>query len=399
MNKLIILILLFLFSLYSSFLILTTAAVFNSDTSLSLLAHQFINGHISLAPTKELPLGDISFFNNRFYLYFGPFASIALMPFVFIFGKTFPQVFLGIASMAISLSAIYFITKSFKFEKLASLWLAVFYVFSTVLFSASLINISAYLVQALGASLVLVSLYFYISKKNPLSAGIFLGLAVLTRFILILAVIFFIVEFLQKRLKPRQLVLLFSPVVIALLILGTYNFVRFDSFLETGYKYASAYKTYPQSLNLEHGLFNISHLPANLYTFFIKPPAPVLENPKGFFLQFPYLKADPWGMAIWFTSPLFLMLIFKFKKYKYTASAFVSTVALSIPAFLFYSIGFAQFGYRYTLDFLPFLFLLLIPSLGPKLSNKAILLIIIGVIFNCIYITSLWGVYPHFGIK
>jgi len=93
------------------------------------------------------------------------------------------------------------------------------------------------------------------------------------------------------------------------------------------------------------------------------------------------------------------MLLFKFKKYKYTASAFVSTVALSIPAFLFYSIGFAQFGYRYTLDFLPFLFLLLIPSLGPKLSNKAILLIIIGVIFNCIYITSLWGVYPHFGIK
>lgn len=399
MNKSIILILLFLFSLYSSFLILTTAAVFNSDTSLSLLANQFISGHISLAPTKDLPLGDISFFNDKFYLYFGPFSSIALMPFVFIFGKTFPQVFLGIVSMIVSFVSVFLISRSFKLDKLNALWLCVFYVFSTVLFSASLINISAYQVQAFGSTLVLVSLYFYLTKKSNILIGVFLGLAILTRFILILGVIFFILEFLQKRLSLKQLVYIFTPVVFSLIILGVYNFVRFDSFLETGYKYASAYNTYPQSLNLEHGLFNISHLPANLYTFFVKPPEPILENPKGFFLEFPYLKASPWGMAIWFTSPLFLMLLLKFKKFKYTTSAFFSTIALSIPAFFFYSIGFAQFGYRYTLDFLPFLFLLLIPSLGLQLSKKAILLIIIGVIFNCIYITSLWEVYPHFGIK
>lgn len=125
---------------------------------------------------------------------------------------------------------------------------------------------------------------------------------------------------------------------------------------------------------------------------------PILEHKDGFVFVFPYLKADPWGMAIWITSPLFLLLFFHFRKNKYTFSALTTTIILALPIVTYYSVGFAQFGYRYALDFLPFLFLLLLPSLQTKLSKLAIALIIIGVLFNCIYITSLWDVYPHFGI-
>ncbi len=57
-----------LFSLISAFLILDVASKINSDKSLVLLASQFLDKHISLSPNSSLPLGDISFFNGRFYL-------------------------------------------------------------------------------------------------------------------------------------------------------------------------------------------------------------------------------------------------------------------------------------------------------------------------------------------
>lgn len=396
-SKILLFVLIFLFTIFSSFLIFSTAVKYNSDKSLSLLAAQFIKGHISMEPTKELPLGDISIYGGKFYLYFGMFPSFILMPFVAFFGKNFPQGILGIGSMAASFAAIFSISRSFKFKQIDALWLSLFFVFSTVLFSSSLINITAYQVEVLGVPLILFSLAEYFSKKRPLLIGLFLGLAVLTRFTLILAVVFFIIEFLKKRLSRKQFILILIPLIFSCLFLGFYNYLRFHSFIETGYNYIMPI-SYPLSRNLDYGAISLMHIPANLYSFLIMPPDPVLYFSKGFVLRFPYLKANPWGMAIWFTSPLFLMLLFRLRKNKYTMPSLITAIFLAVPIFLYFSVGFAQFGYRYALDFLPFLFLLLLPSLLPNLSKTAIVLISIGVIFNCIYITSLWGVYPHFGI-
>ncbi|MCL5434883.1 MAG: hypothetical protein M1405_00655 [Patescibacteria group bacterium] len=397
--KLLLFIALLLFSLFSSVLILTTASKYNWDYSLSLLANQFIHKHISIAPANDMPLGDISTYHGKFYLYFGPLASIILMPFVLVFGKNFPQVILGILSAALSFYAIYSISKHFKFNKVDSLFLSLFFVFSTVLLSSSLINISAYQVEVLAVPFILLSLNEYFSKKRPLLIGIFLGLAVMTRVTLILAALFFVFEYLQKRFSLKQLILFFVPLVLFLLITGGYDFVRFHSFFDTGYTHSIALNTFPLSRNLQYGYMSLSHLPANLYSFLVMPPQPLLTDANGgFVFKFPFLKASPWGIAIWYTSPLFLYLLFKFRKAKYTVSALLTAIIISIPLLTYFSIGFAQFGYRYSLDFLPFLFLLLIPSLLPKLSKTAVFLIALGVIFNCIYTTSLWGVYPLFGI-
>lgn len=397
-KRLVFFVALFLFSIYSSFLIAINAAKYNSDKHLVLLTSQFLTGHLAIPPTSELPVGDVANYYNNFYLYFGPLPSILLMPFVFIFGKNFPQITIGIASIIASFIAVYFICKTFKFNRLDSLWLSLFFSFSTVLLSSGLINITAYQVEVMAVPFILFSLLSYFKKKNPLITGAFVALAVMTRFTLAGAVVFFFVEFLQKRINLKQLILIIMPVVIAFSILGLYNNRRFHSFFETGYNYNTNKNSYPLSLNLKKGETNLSHVPAHLYTFLVMPPLPLLEEPAGFALKFPYLKASPWGMAIWFTSPLFLVLLWKFKKEKHILSAAITVISIALPLFLYYSIGFAQFGYRYSLDFLPFLFLLLIPSLLPRLSKKDLVLIAIGVIFNAVYITSLWDIYPIFGI-
>lgn len=386
-----------LFAIYSAYLYLFPFQK-NYDKSLVLLAEQFLLLNTALPVNNYLPISDVADFHSTFYIFYGPFTSIVLMPFVVFWGKSTPQYLLGIISMIVSFYATYALSRKFNFSKMDALWLALFFVFSTVLLSVSVINISAYQVQAMQVPLIMLALVEYFSKKRPFVAGIFVGLAIMTRFVQLLAVLFFFIEVIRKRMNLKQFVLFLIPVLIACALLGAYNQKRFHNPFDTGYKYNITSNGFPLSLNRQYGEVSFEHISANLYVFLLMPPDPLKRDEAGFFLEFPYVKANPWGTAIWFTSPLFLYLVFKFRKNKYFVSALATSIALALPAMTFFSVGFAQFGYRYLLDFLPFLFLLLIPCLSPKLSRKAIFLIILGVLFNCIYIGSLWDFYPVLNI-
>lgn len=398
-KRFILFLLLFLFSLYSSYVTFITSARINNDNSLVLLANAFLTRHIALPINSELPLGDVSDYFYNFYLYFGPFPSIVLMPFVFVFEKTFPQVIIGVASLILSFIAVYKISRKIKFDVIDSLWLSLFFVFSTVLLASGLINITAYQVEVMTVPLILFALYEYLNKRRFLLIGLLIGFAVFTRVFLIITLVFFLLEFLQKRISKKEIFLFLIPVIFFTGLYGLYNQRRFHSFFETGINYSISLKTFPLNSNLQYGMFSPVHIPANLYSLFIMPPEPLLQNNTGFTLKFPFLKVNPWGLAIWYTSPLFLVLFYKFKNSKYTKSLIITIISLLIPLLMFYSIGFSQYGYRYTLDFLPFLFLLLLFSLRERLTKVEYTLITIGVLFNAIYITSLWSLYPLFGIK
>lgn len=395
--KAVLFVFLSLYVLYATFQFLTVGQR-GGDTQLVLLANSFLQWNIDL-PRDNLPKLDIANYYNNYYVYFGPLASILLIPFVFIFGPTFPQVSVGIFSLTSSFILIYFVSRHFKFEKLDSLYLSLFFTYSTVLFSSSVVNVTAWQVEALGVPLMLASILLYLKKKNAFLIGIFIGLSLLTRPPLLGVAAFFFFEMLQKRFNVKQFAIMLIPVIICLGFFGAYNERRFHAFLETGYAYNISKEELPIGANREYGEISIMHVPANLYSFLIMSPLPLKEkDSQGFVLEFPYMRADAWGVAIWFTSPLFLYLIFHFKKGKYSLSAGLAALILAIPVLTWYSVGFAQFGYRYALDFLPFLFLLLIPCLDVKLSKVAIILIIFGVLFNTIYAGSIFGNYPVFGI-
>lgn len=398
-KELILPFILLLFGVYSAVIIYqaTAGIKYDFDNHLISLAYQFNHKHLFLSP-YNLPRGDYVDYLGNIYLYFGPLPSVLLMPFVLFFGKGFPQIWIGIFSLIVSFFAVYFISKRLKFSKVDSFWLSIFFSFSTVLFSVSIINITAYQIQALGAVFILLSLVEYFGKKRFILIGLFLALAGLTRFTLYLSAIFFLIEILRLRLGMKKIIYLLIPVFFSLIILGTYNYKRFRSVFETGYKYNITLVTYPMSSNIKPGFISFEHIPANVYNLLLKGPDPILKEGGGFIMKFPYLKIDPWGLAIWYTSPLFLYLLIKPKKSPVSLAALASVILLAIPAMLYFGVGYIQSGYRYALDFLPFLFILLLSSLSPKLSNIAKALIILGIVFNCIYLTSIWGIYPHFRI-
>jgi len=77
-------------------------------------------------------------------------------------------------------------------------------------------------------------------------------------------------------------------------------------------------------------------------------------------LAFPYVVANPWGMSVWITSPLFLFLLGLRHRDDTSLLLLLTSFVIAVPILLYYGIGFRQFGYRYSLDFLPFLYYLLL---------------------------------------
>lgn len=367
------------------------------DNHFVLLAKQFLKGQVELDPVN-LPRGDVAEFFDRRDIYFGPFPSLLILPAVALVGFNFPQQILGPIFLVVAFLAAFFLAGKFKFRLGDSFWLAIFFVFSTVLLAAGVIPISAYLVQVIGAVLLILTLLEYYTKRQPLVVGLLIALAGMTRITLYLALAFFFFEFIFKRLNLKALILITIPVLLSLFILGAYNYKRFRSPFETGYRYNQTHKNYPLNVNLRYGLSSVNYLPTNLYVLFLKGPDPILEGGGGFLLKFPYFQTNPWGLAIWFTSPLFLYLLFRLKRDSLTFSTLTTSLLIALPSLTFFSIGYTQFGYRYSLDFLPFIFLLFLHSITPKLNFLTKLLITVGVIFNAVYLASMWHVYPLLGI-
>jgi hypothetical protein len=140
----------------------------------------------------------------------------------------------------------------------------------------------------------------------------------------------------------------------------------------------------------EYGLLGFVHLPTNLYYFLLSCPLPVFQEGTHI-LEYPFIRANPWGMSIFITSP-YLMYLFLLKYHGWEArSILITTFFISLPIFLYYASGYWQFGYRYSLDFLPFLHFLLIRGMDKKIITDKFKLLIIGSsFFNLFLYNTLW---------
>jgi len=100
---------------------------------------------------------------------------------------------------------------------------------------------------------------------------------------------------------------------------------------------------------------------------------------------FPFIKPIPDGMSILLTTPA----VFYVLKAKYNESvnlwALLAMLGIMVPIVLWFSTGWVQFGYRYSLDFLPFLLILIAAGMGKTMNKTMIILVAISVAVN------LWG--------
>jgi len=158
----------------------------------------------------------------------------------------------------------------------------------------------------------------------------------------------------QKRDARRSLAMtaaaFAAPLGVALAIYGWFNWVRFGSPLQAGY--TISYLAQQDLLARRAlGLFSVLQIPEN---FRLAVLAPFKTMP-----GFPFLTANPYGLSMLLVSPALLTALWAGFKERTARLLWIATALVAVPVFLYYGGGYIQYGFRYSLDFTPFLIALI----------------------------------------
>jgi hypothetical protein len=354
------------------------------------LAKSFLEGHtyFTVFPGRW---DDTAYYLGRHYWPLGPFPAVVLMPFVWLFGWTMRQAYLLFFFNLLNLFLLYGIARKITGKVESAWWLSFAYVFSTAYIYVAIVPLSWYFAHVIATCCLLLALREYLCGGRWWLIGLYLALGVMTRITLLIAGMFFgLIALLsneKKNFKAPPLFQLVLPIAAALLGLFLYNFVRFGNIVEFGYRLQLL--TGEQAANRTYGLWSLVHFPTNLYYFLFKGPEGIFV-PGTKILTFPYLRPNSWGMSILFTSPIFLWI------YKAPwENTVVRLSALTSLLFFFvlmgyYGIGVDQYGYRYALDFYPFLFIMLAYASKSGVSPLMKVMTVASFLFNWFLIPSVF---------
>jgi hypothetical protein len=285
-------------------------------------------------------------------------------------------------------------------------WSLLLFFGGTVYFSAVAIGTSWFFAHVVATTFLLAAIWEALGRKRLWLVGLFLGLAGATRLTTLFALPFFLWLLWRRRMPtqsedsseaavegtgtPRALpalamiaVPLLAGLVVPLAMVAAYNYLRFGNPIESGYKHAVL--QYPVLAEaLQHGLFSLVHVPKNLFMMLLQGPLPY-PSADAPVLQFPYVVPSPWGMGLFFTSPA-LLYAFRAGRSSLMIACWLAVASIMVPVVTYYGIGWVQFGFRYALDFIPFLALLAALGLSASPSRLSKALITLSVLVN------VWGV-------
>ncbi len=337
---------------------------------------------------------------DRWYVSFPPFPAALMLPFVAVNGYQFNDtsftVFLAALSIALFYSLLRYLSLQHESEndKAENTALALLLAFGTLFFYCAIRGEVWFTAEVMGVGLTCLYVRNSVRAHRPLLAGLFFSMATLTRTPLLFAGVFFLAEcFAPGPNRKEQLKALTAqtPEALALrreafsklarfaagaaplgLLAAAYNWLRFGKLGEFGHRFF-----YNNRVNADidqFGLFNPVYLKRNLEAAFTKLPG-VSFSP----LRLSY---DPNGLSLLLTLPLLVLLFVPKEKRRLQLPLWLTVAVCALPGLFYQNTGYMQFGFRFSLDYTPYLLLLFAVS-GWTLKNKwAAALAGLGVVVN-----------------
>lgn len=375
------------FALLCAFLLvyLLSQAYVGQDQLYVDLARAFLSGELSFLVEDQTftDARDVVLYGSKYYWPSGPLPSVLLMPFVLVF-KNPPQfIFRGLLNVA-NLILVYMLVRRVwdKSTRTLALWFALGFVAGTAYWVNSLLPMDVLIAQIAGVTLLLLALIEYFGKRRWWLLGLGVVALGLTRPTMWLSVFLFLSLWCKDQekgnIKWKELWQFLVPIGIGVIIFFMYNYARFGSIIETGYRF-QAIDSGRQRLQ-EYGLFHLKYLPANLYSLLLATPR-LITNVGDKHAIFPYLTYSPWGMSIVFAAPVLLLSLRNLRR-RGLWPFWLSALILLLPNLIYYGIGYYQYGYRYALDIYPILLVLAVYKLPLEKARLAKGLIVFGVLFT-----------------
>ena len=323
------------------------------------LADAFLHGRLGVTDGGT-SLAEIVPFNGNYYVVYPPMPAVLLLPFVAIFGTGFDQGLMSVFLACLCVAATWFMLKKTGVNGNKALWLTALFGFGTCFWFIASVGSAWYIEHVVAVLFLTLAIILALSKKNPFLIGVLLGCAFLSRLPVVLSFPFFLLLIYEQNStwKPRLKQAAYFAVGLGILVglYEMYNFGRWGVFSDLGYTLIPGIQQDPYFTN---GIFSLSYIPRHIYAILFQGPI-LLSN-------FPYFEPNWIGLGLFFTTPAFIY-IFKGpwnRLSKYAALA----VACILPILITHgTVGFTQFGYRFSLDFTPFLMLLVAKGMRENLG-------------------------------
>ena len=301
----------------------------------------------------------------RWYVSFPPLPAILLLPVVAIFGLAtldalFWALFAG-AAPALLFIVLRFLRESGRSgrSRRDDLLITTLFAVGSVYYFVAAQGTVWFAAHVVAAACVCLYLSCSFGARRPAVAGLALGLAFLSRPATLLLAPFFVLEAVTAAKKePRApsdsasrilhtLGTFAVPLAAVAVFAMWHNAARFGDPFEFGHRFLqirwrSRIETW--------GLFSTHYLPRNLTVFFLSMPWLIQSSP--------FVRITRHGLAFWFTSPNLLWSLWPKKADATVVALWAAVLPTALCTLLYQNTGWVQFGYRFSLDYLPLLFVL-----------------------------------------
>lgn len=388
----------------------------------ALMADAWLRGRHDIGqPPSYTGMNDFALFEQKWFISFPPFPSMLMLPFVWLAGS--PENFRD-GQLVVWLAGIGPAVMFLVFEKLRrtgrsprtevdNIRLALLFAFGTVYFFSAVQGTVWFTAHVVGVGLAALFVLFALDTERPVLAGLMVGFMFLTRVTTMLTAVFFafeaariayqasrgvggddsphedkslptegdlierfwaLYEGIDRAAFLRNIARFSIPILACIAFASWFNNARFHTL--SPWAFGHEYLQVGWKTRIDRwGLFSFHFLPRNLAVMLGSLPwkpspneAKVPLEMLGMHFQVPHWMISGHGLALWWTSPIYLWLLRPKKVDFLWAAAGIAALGPLVTNLLYQNSGWFQFGYRFSNDYAVFLFVLLATQ-TPRLSR------------------------------
>lgn len=353
------------------------------------LADALLHGRLYLAQPAQFD--DLTPYGGHWYVPFPPLPALLLLPWAALGGlASINTVLFGATIGGLNVALAFLLLDALaqrgwtQLGRRDNLWLTLVLGLGCVHWYMATLGSVWFLAQICTLTFLLLALWCAVATRSALLAGASLGLAMLGRPHVALCYPLLLGIELQHRRAPAGtahrwrpwLVYSLAPLLLAGLALLGYNAARFGNPLDFGYLRQNVARELAPDLRA-YGQFSLRYMPRNLWAMLLAHPV--------WSARFQQFLPTIDGMSLLLTTPALLTLARARRPAPLVWGAWLAIGLILIPLLGYYNTGWWQFGYRFSLDFMPAALVLLALAAGPRVGWPLRLLILAGVAVNA------WG--------
>jgi hypothetical protein len=353
------------------------------------LARSLLHGQLSVLGNRPPGNNDWALYKGTWYVSFPPFPALVILPAVAIWDlATLDRLFWAILAGAAPALLFVLLQRLAVRSTRENLVLTGLFAFGSVFFYVSVQGSVWFAAHVVASCLLILYLLACLDAAHPLLAGLYLGLSFGCRPTTLLAGSFFVVEALRAHRKHARVpegeasgsareqevnaeahplkraahwvagadlarvvragALFALPLALVLGLQLWMNEARFEDPFTFGHEFLQI----RWRGRIERwGLFDYHYLSKNLAVYLASLPW-LSSDP-------PYVKISLHGLSLWVTTPNLLWLLWPKRLDARMVGLYLAAFAVALLNLCYQNSGWVQFGYRFALDYMPFLLLLL----------------------------------------